>query len=438
MGKRVVAVVVGTVVAVTLVVGGVVLAGRKGQRTPATLPALDVSGSRVETLQSAAPSVGSGSPESDTASIYPSGRVQYQVRGTLPGLPRSARAWTLADQVTRTRVAQLARTLGISGEPARSGQTWTVIDGARRLFVNQLPGGPWTMTDGRAICAGRVGGFAGTGGSGSGIIGCPAVPRSVPSAGAGQSGSAPSASAGSAPAGRASATATPEQAAPSTPGPGGSPAPPGTLQPPWRVPLPDRATAERIARELLGRTSAPMDGAEVRLVQGFDRWSVSAFPRLGGVPTTGFIWTAGIGAKGQILSATGWLDSPRLGDDYPLISVQEALQRLRNRKVAGPLVESSLSRPCARTEQPSQPSPGGCGPARPLTFQVTDVRLGLQFATALSKPGGGGARRTSYLVPAYLFQLDGTWDRQVSVIAVQDRFLSTTPTPTAVPLHPGG
>jgi hypothetical protein len=232
-----------------------------------------------------------------------------------------------------------------------------------------------------------VGGIAGKGGSGPRIIGCPITPR-----------------------------------------PGGSP--PKTLQPPQRVQLPDRATAERIARELFSHTSAPMDGAEVQPVQGFDRWSVSAFPRVGGVPTTGFIWTAGIGAKGQILSATGWLDSPRTGDNYPLISVQEALQRLRNRQVAGPIVASS----CART---GQPSPGGCGPAKPLTFQVTDVRLGLQFATALSK-SGGGAQRASYLVPAYLFQLDGSWECEVSVIAVQDRFLSTTPTPTAVPLRPGG
>jgi hypothetical protein len=41
-------------------------------------------------------------------------------------------------------------------------------------------------------------------------------------------------------------------------------------------------------------------------------------------------------------------------------------------------------------------------------------------------------------VPAYFFQINASWERQVSVIAVQDRFLATTPPPTAVPLHPGG
>jgi hypothetical protein len=280
------------------------------------------------------------------------------------------------------------------------------------------------MTNGRAECAGPVGGIAGKGGAGPRIISCPALPPFVPSAGAGQSGSGPAATSG------------PPTAAPTKPGAAGS-RPPVTLQPPRRVPLPDRATVERIARDLFARTSAPTDGLEVQFVQGFDRWSVSAFPRVGGLATTGYLWTAGIGAKGQVLSATGWLDSPRAGDTYPLISVQEALQRLRNRQVGGPIVEGSVSRPCARTGLPSRPSPGGCDPAKPLTFQVTDVRLGLQLATALTKPSGG-AQRAAYLVPAYQFQLDGSWQRQVSVIVVQDRFLGTTPTPTAVPLKPGG
>jgi hypothetical protein len=442
MGKRVVAVVVGAVVAVALVVGGVVLAGGNGRHTPATLPALDVSSSGAATAQSAAPAGGSGTPDSGTEPrTTPSGRVQYQVRGTLPDLPRSAKAWTLPDQVTRDRVAQLARALGIAGEPTRSGQTWTVTDGTRRLFVNQLPGGPWTMTDDRVVCAGPVGGIAGKGGAGPRIIACPAVPPFVPGA-AGRSGSAPGAGAGQPGSGPAAtgAPATPAPtkpgAAPTKPGAAGS-KPPVTLQPPRRVPLPDRATVERIARDLFARTSAPTDGLEVQFVQGFDRWSVTAFPRVGGLATTGYLWTASIGAKGQVLSATGWLDGPRAGDTYPLISVQEALQRLRNRQAPGPIMEGSISRPCARTNLPSRPSPGGCDPARPLTFQVTDVRLGLQLATARSTPSGG-AQRAGYLVPAYQFQLDGSWQRQVSVIAVQDRFLGTTPTPTAVPLKPGG
>src|SRR6266536_425535 len=299
MGKRIIAVAVG------LGVVGVLVASRSGQRTPATLPALDVSSSSDQAGTSAQAAPGRSSPvDAAESRIPPSGRVQYQVRGTLPDLPRSARAWTLPDQVTKARVAELAGKLGLSGQPTSSGQAWSVSDGSKRLFVNQVVGGPWTFSAGRFV------------------------------------------------------------------------------QAPRQVALPDRAGAERIARDLFGRVAAPMNGAEMQLVQSFDRWSVSAFPRVGGQPTTGFIWTAGIGAKGEILSATGWLDSPRQGDDYPLISVREALQRLRNRQVAGPITDESGRMPCARTEQP-QPPAGGCGPAKPLTLQVTNVRLGLQFATAL-------------------------------------------------------
>src|SRR6266540_3136759 len=339
MGKRIIAVAVGVLVAVALGVVGVLVASRSGQRTPATLPALDVSSSSDQAGTSAQAAPGRSSPvDAAESRIPPSGRVQYQVRGTLPDLPRSARAWTLPDQVTKARVAELAGKLGLSGQPTSSGQAWSFSDGR---FV----------------------------------------------------------------------------------------------QAPRQVALPDRAGAERIARDLFGRVAAPMNGAEMQLVQSFDRWSVSAFPRVGGQPTTGFIWTAGIGAKGEILSATGWLDSPRQGDDYPLISVREALQRLRNRQVAGPITDESGRMPCARTEQP-QPPAGGCGPAKPLTLQVTNVRLGLQFATALAT--GGSRQSLGYLVPAYLFQVNGSWERQVGVIAVQDRFLGTTPEPTAVPLRPGG
>ena len=419
MGKRVVAVVVGAVVAATLVVGGVLLAGGNGQKTPATLPALDVSSLGARSSQGAAPSAGAGSADSAAeSSISPAGRVQYPVRGKLPDLPRSARAWTLPDQVTRDRVAQLARTLGLAGEPSGNGQTWSVTDGTRRLFVNQLPGGPWTMTDSVAGCGGPVRGVAGKGGSGPKIIGCPlAVSRSVGV----RPGAAPGAAGTPVPPDQPSAT-TLER-----------PTPPSTLQPPKPVALPDRATAERIARELFGRAGAPMDGTDVQLVQGFDRWSATATPEVGGMPTSGFLWTAGIGAKGRILSATGWLDSPRAGDVYPLITVQEALQRLRQRQVIGPIPVPDLATPCARA---APVTPGGCGPSRPLTFQVTDVRLGLQYAVPLTRQGGGQTQ--SYLVPAYQFQLNDSWDRQVSVIAVQDRFLATTPTPTAVPLRPGG
>src|SRR6266540_1872710 len=119
MGRRVIAVAVGVLVAVALGVGGVLVANRSSQGTPATLPALDLSSSSDQAGTSAQVVPGRSSSVDGNAEsrIPPSGRVQYQVRGTLPDLPRSARAWTLPDQVTRARVADLAGKLGLSGQP---------------------------------------------------------------------------------------------------------------------------------------------------------------------------------------------------------------------------------------------------------------------------------------------------------------------------------
>src|SRR6266545_5540956 len=157
MGKRVVAVVVGVLVAGALGVGGVMVASRSGQRTPATLPALQVASDQGAGTSAQSALAAVGRSEGDAGSrVTPPGRVQYRVRGTLPDLPRSAMAWTLPDQVTKARVAELATELGLVGEPRQSGQTWTVTDGTRQLFVNQLPGGPWTFSAGRFLCGGPV------------------------------------------------------------------------------------------------------------------------------------------------------------------------------------------------------------------------------------------------------------------------------------------
>src|SRR6266536_3234142 len=211
-------------------------------------------------------------------------------------------------------------------------------------------------------------------------------------------------------------------------------------RPPQPPELPDRGQAERIARDLLARVGAPVDGAELQMVRGLDRWFVSASPRVGDLPTMGLTWTAGVGSKGQVLSASGWLAAPRPADTYPLITVRQALDRLRNRPVGGPVIERQPGdrAPTAVRPAPCQPPselPARCA-AGPVTVDVTGARLGLQLATVLPPVGGSGKIPRSYLVPAYFFQIDGTWTEQVAVIAVQDRFL-TAPPSTVVPLRSG-
>ena len=382
MGRRMMAIVVAVGVAGALVAGGVLVASRRAGQEPAAL-----SGLRVEGDQGAAAAAGAAGAQVTPRGTTP-GTPGYQVRGKLPELPRSARAWTLDQRLSGETVAALAADLGLAGTPRQEALVWTVTDGTRVLRVTRTPGLPWTFGTARPVCGGPLPSGA-------------AAPKGLPCA------------------------VGPDLSAP----------PPARGRPPRPVPLPDQARAERIARDLLGRLGVRTDGAELRATRAIDRWLMLVAPRVGGMPTSGFSWTVGIGAKGQVLSASGWLAAPRPADTYPLITVQQALDRLRQRRLPGPLMTTDPPRPlpspvrpeCRQTEEATVCSV----PRIPSTITVTDVRLGLQLASVL--PASGRGQRVDLLVPAYFFQLEGTWTRQVTVVAVQDRFLDTPTAPTVVP-----
>jgi hypothetical protein len=396
MGRRMMAIVVAVGVAGALVAGGVLVASRSAKHEPAALLGL-----RVEDDQGAVAAAGAADAQVTPRGTTP-GTPSYQVRGKLPELPRSARAWTLDQRVTSETVAALAADLGLAGTPRQEALAWTVTDGTRVLRVTRTPGLPWTFGTARSICGGPLPSGA--------------APKGIPCAVGPDLSIAPPARG---------------RPAPGTSVPGTS----VRIVPPQRVPLPDQARAERIARDLLSRLGVQADGAELRATRAIDRWLVLVAPQVGGMPTSAFSWTVGIGAKGRIVSASGWLAAPRPGDTYPLITVQQALDRLRQRRLPGPLITTGPPQPlpspvrpeCRRTEEATVCSV----PRIPSTITVTDVRLGLQLASVL--PPGGGGQRVDLLVPAYFFQLEGTWTRQVTVVAVQDRFLDMPTAPTAVP-----
>ena len=54
---------------------------------------------------------------------------------------------------------------------------------------------------------------------------------------------------------------------------------------------------------------------------------------------------------------------------------------------------------------------------------MTGVRLGLQLAPAV--PRAGRPAEVAYLLPAYLFDLEGGWTDVRSVIAVPSRYLAS-------------
>jgi hypothetical protein len=420
MGRRVGAWLVAAAVTAALVVGGVVVAGR--DRAPAVLPPLDLNGAQTtaEAAEAAAEparvGVASARPydTGDAPQFWPT--VTYRLRGSLPDLPDRARAWRLGTDADSTRMAALAAALGLQGKLRQDQAGWTVSDGTGTLRVNRLAGLPWSY--GNVVTGACAGGpwSPASPASGRGIqcLTTDTATAKDPKAGAAGGG-----------------------AGGGTTGSGaGSPASPGSVRPvvpgrPVRPPprpadLPSRDQAERIARELAAKAGLALDGAAVRVVDGYADRMVTISPAVGGQPTSGVAWTVSVGPKGRIQYAGGWLATPRPADTYPLMSEAEGLARLRERSAFWPpimrpnLVEGANLKgaPCP----PATRLPCTAKPPPKQTVTITGVRLGLQLAPGV--PKGSRPAEVAYLLPAYLFDLEGGWTDVRSVVAVQDRYLT--------------
>ena len=388
---------VAAVVTVALVTGGVLVARGGAGREPAVLPALDLSatgqtGAGADGVTAAkqapaagarpgiepAPAPGGVAParpnDPGDARLWP--RETYKLAGPLPDLPDQARAWKLGSGVDAGRVAALAAALGLNGQPKEAANGWTVRDGRRALVVYRLAGVPWSFGANIGGCIPRAGGPYQPGAG----IQCldPDAPVASP-------------------------------VAPARP-----------LRP---RDLPSRAEAERVARDLAAWAGLDLNGATVRVTDGFASRTVAITPAVGGQPTSGFAWTVSVGAKGTVQHASGWLATPEAADTYPLIGVQEGFERLKKAGPIGPRTPADVPAiervPCPASAK--IPCTAGTLPARVAT--VTGVRLGLQRTPALA--AAGEARPdAAYLLPAYLFDLEGGWSPVRAVIAVPDRYLT--------------
>jgi hypothetical protein len=391
MGRRVGAWLVAAAVTAALVAGGVAVAGRG--RAPAVLPPLEVDGAQA--AAAATPAAATPAPAGPATPGRPSlmpdapqpwPRVTYQLRGNLPDLPDRARAWKLGTGLDGGRMAALAAALGLRGQPKQDQAGWTVGDRGGTLRVNRLPGLPWSF--GGVVTGTCMGGP------------WPATP-------AGRRGI------------QCADAVSPGSARPVLPG--------RPIRPlPRPADLPGRDQAERIARELATKAGLALDGATVKALDGDAARMVTVAPAVGGLPTSGFSWTVGVGPKGRIQYAAGWLATPQPADTYPLMTEAEGLARLRERPAWWPPV----LRPnvADRADLKALPCPPAtrlpCTP-RPLqkqTVTITGVRLGLQLAPAVARDNRPA--EVAYLLPAYLFDLQGAFTDVRSVVAVQDRYLT--------------
>jgi hypothetical protein len=149
---------------------------------------------------------------------------------------------------------------------------------------------------------------------------------------------------------------------------------------------------------------------------------VTIDPAVGGQPTAGFAWTVAVGAGGTIRHATGYLATPQPADTYPLIGVEAGFEQLKRLPPLGPLrwAETPAMEvdPCPAGSK----LPCAAKPLAPRVATVTGVRLGLQRVPALAK--GERPAELAYLLPAYLFDLEGGWTDTRPVLAVPGRFLT--------------
>ncbi|MEA2922741.1 MAG: hypothetical protein QOF07_2706 [Bradyrhizobium sp.] len=320
---------------------------------------------------------GPGAPVVGSEAALPGGGpmvgVEITVRGVLPELRGEARGYRLGSEPAAGAVERLAAALGVHAPLQRDSGGWVVRESNRLVRVQRADGLPWFLST-----------FGGP---------CKVVPGSAPSSAEALPPVAPS-----------GPTDCPETA-------GGGSVGSGAAAPQSPTDLPTRDDALAMGMEALGR--AGLGVSRPTIANQATTWRIEASPLLGDKPTSGFAWTATIGPNGAVEAASGFLAKPEAADTYPLVGTRKGLERL---KASTPLPMLGMPQ-CA----PSADHP--CPEVRPLVRTVTGVRQGLLLGHVGADP---------YLVPAYLFELEGQPPPVAPVPAIEDRWLAQ-PSPTAVP-----
>ena len=361
-----------------LLAGGLalaLLAGCGSDADPKALPVLTTGAGADDAASLAAPESGAS-----TADMRIGGRVEYRYDGDLPELDDEAAAWELAvEKIDTSEIEELAERLGADGDVERTEFGWHVEgDDGAQLDVQRSAGLPWNTYVASPDTAVSSPGVA-----------CPDDPEAREKC---------------------------------------------VVEEPKRpTDLPSKAEAEDIARELFEELGVDLDGATVRVDDGFSVWNVTADPELDGMPVIGMTTAVAVGPKGVVQFANGWLTEPDKGDDYPLIGTKAALEKLQDEQVTTMLgaPEPMIAEDCEggpAVDCVIDPIPV---PTEPTVVELTDVRLGLQLF------GSWDGDEPAYLVPSYLFATED--GGELPVIAIEEEFLAPPPEPEPQPVpEPGG
>jgi hypothetical protein len=415
---------------------------------PDRLPALAAAGGGTGRDAAATMSADSGGAGVAESSMPAPGGVEYEVEGDLPELDGEGPAYELGGTVTGDDVLALARQLGIAGSVIEGPTGWVVASEAspQQLVVNKVSGHPWFSGE-MAGC-----GMPAVEPSPEGEYRSLDIPRCADEKAileerereAVANDAAASASAGGAAGSEGGVTAsdTPTSSSDAAIRCEAPPCPPDAVctapacpdepyvEPERPADMPSKTEAEGIARGLFTRLGVELEGATVRVEDGFSQWYVTVEPAIDGLPTTGFTWQAGIGPKGAIAHAGGWLDDPEHTDDYPLAGTDAALERLRT---GGGWYGGAM--PMAATRDAAEPAiaidcppEADCAPAEPVVVKITGVKLGLQFSPVFDERGN---QTGALLIPTYLFETS-TDAYPLPVIAVADEYLPEPPAPVQI------
>ena len=329
--------------------------------------------------------IGNGQPEARGAAPMAAadagsgfGTGGYVLSGPLPTQPTHARVWHWpADRAaTAADITHLAVALGVTAAPQRHAHGWVVASSSGELRVRDGGDTQWSFV--RAD-----------------LLSCPPMMLDV------DHGPGTASSSGC-------ALAVPSSGTPLSPG-----APP---PPPPPSPGPDDAATRAAAQQLL----VALGNAGTQRVQpgGPGVSILSVAPNLDSLPTQGLDITIGVDSRG-IRSATGYLQTPTKGADYPLRSARSAFDDL-----------AKLPRPMIAMYCEPAPSAGSAGPVScptPEPTRVTGAKLGLQLRW-------DGA--TNLLVPAWFFSTDGS-ARPIAIVAVDPAFIDS-PVPEGTNTSSGG
>ncbi len=346
----------------------------------------------------------------------------YVIAGTLPDQPTHAPIYLWpSTKPSQSDVEKLASALGLTGTPIRHPHGWDLKTAAGELRVRDFPGQQWSY--GRAD-----------------MLQCPSFQVDIDTPGDSPNGGY------------------------------------GCAVPPTGTPAdgPDEAATKAAAASLL---TALGNTGDAEFSSGAPTSNVNVSPKVAGLPTQGIDTSISVDAHG-IAVATGYLQAPTAGDDYPLQTAKAAFDSLAARPqpmiamycgpmpggpnrfggvapstavapptavapssgvapspaaaptpIAPPVPVNSVSvgSPPADVTQPVEESPVPCPTPEPI--KITGAHLGLEVEYNATTAGD------TVLVPSWFFTLaDGSV--ATTAIAVDPAYLGTPPTPTDV-LTPG-